>query len=313
VTVTPAAPAASQQAAVDAALLVLKSMGLSVDDLLSASSNRPPVPTFAEYVPVVAATVTPATLRAYRSYWKRAVERWGGGRLDEPTPSEVKRLMAYVKANAVPRRNGRGGHNAAENLISALRCLYQRAVDDGLIAERDNPARKVAKPRRLPSTRRAVDDARLAEINQVAATTGDDPELDTLIVRLHTETACRRGGALALRPRDLDREQCLVLLREKGETFRWQPVSPDPDGRAGGARRGAARPGRRGAAALPGRAPDHRAPVRRAVGPHRPGTALGPQPGDQHALAPAHHADVGGAELRVRGRPRLRRPHRRQG
>ena len=69
-------------------------------------------------------------------------------------------------------------------------------------------------------------DTRLAEINQVAATTGDDPELDTLILRLHTETACRRGGALALRPADLDREQCLVLLREKGETVRWQPVSP---------------------------------------------------------------------------------------
>jgi integrase len=45
-------------------------------------------------------------------------------------------------------------------------------------------------------------------------------------LRLHTETACRRAGALAIRPRDLDREQCLVLLREKGETFRWQPVSP---------------------------------------------------------------------------------------
>ena len=63
-----------------------------------------------------------------------------------------------------------------------------------------------AKPRRLPSTRRAVADTRLAEINQVAATTGDDPELDTLILRLHTETACRRGGALALRPADLDRD-----------------------------------------------------------------------------------------------------------
>ncbi len=45
-------------------------------------------------------------------------------------------------------------------------------------------------------------------------------------MRLHTETACRRGGALALRPRDLDADQCLVLLREKGETVRWQPVSP---------------------------------------------------------------------------------------
>jgi hypothetical protein len=152
----------SQQAAVDAALLVLKSMGLSLEDLTAASSNRPPVPTFAEYVPVVAATVTPGTLRAYRPYWKRAVEQWGDRHLDEPTPSEIKQLVAYVKANAVPRRNSRGGHNAAENLISALRCLYLRAVDDGLIGEKDNPARKVDKPRRLPSTRRALDDARLA-------------------------------------------------------------------------------------------------------------------------------------------------------
>jgi integrase/recombinase XerC len=71
-----------------------------------------------------------------------------------------------------------------------------------------------------------VPDARLAEINQVAVATGDDPELDALLLRLHTETACRRGGALALRPADLDPEQCLIRLREKGETVRWQPVSP---------------------------------------------------------------------------------------
>jgi hypothetical protein len=45
-------------------------------------------------------------------------------------------------------------------------------------------------------------------------------------MRLHTETACRRGGALALRPCDLDPEQCLILLHEKGETVRWQPVFP---------------------------------------------------------------------------------------
>ena len=110
--------------------------------------------------------------------------------------------------------------------MAALRCLYQRAVDAGLIAEADNPARKVAKPRRLPSTRRAVPDTRLAQINETAATTGDDPELDTLLLRLHTETACRRGGALALRLGDLDPDQCLILLGEKGETVRWQPVSP---------------------------------------------------------------------------------------
>jgi len=104
--------------------------------------------------------------------------------------------------------------------------MYKHAEEDGLIDPAGNPARKVDKPRRLPSTRRAVADTRLAEINHAAATTGDDPELDTLLLRLHTETACRRGGALALRPQDLDPEQCLILLREKGETVRWQPVSP---------------------------------------------------------------------------------------
>ena len=56
---------------------------------------------------------------------------------------------------------------------------------------RTRSARKVAKPRRLPTTRRALPDNRLAQINEIAATTGEDPELDTLILRLHTETACR--------------------------------------------------------------------------------------------------------------------------
>ena len=206
--------------------MLLERMGLSPADLTAVPQPRKPVPTFAEYVPVVSAAVSDGTRRAYGSYWNRVVEHWGGRRLDEPTPSEIRQLMAYVKTHVVARRNARGGRSAEEHLVAALRCLYQRAVDDGLIAEADNPARKVAKPRRLPSTRRAVPDTRLAEINQAAAATGDDPELDTLLLRLHTETACRRGGALALRPADLDPDQCLILLREKGETVRWQPVSP---------------------------------------------------------------------------------------
>jgi len=52
----------------------------------------------------------------------------------------------------------------------------------------------VAKPRRLPTTRRALPDTRLAQINEVAAATGDDPGLDTLLLRLHTETACFSRG-----------------------------------------------------------------------------------------------------------------------
>lgn len=210
----------------DAARLLLARMGVSPEDLLTAPASRAPVPTFAEYIPTVSAAVTDGTRRVYGSYWNRIAEHWGDRRVDEPTPSEIKQLVEYVKVNVVARRNARGGRSAGEHLIAALRCLYRHAENDKLIDAADNPAAKVAKPRRLPSTRRAVADTRLAEINETAATTGNDPALDSLLLRLHTETACRRGGALALRPQDLDTDQCLIFLREKGETVRWQPVSP---------------------------------------------------------------------------------------
>ena len=181
---------ASRKAVVEeAALVLLERMGLSLADLAAVPQPRQEVPTFPEYVPVVSAAVSVGTRRAYGSYWNRVIDQWGGRRLDEPTPLEIRQLMAYVKTHVVARRNGRGGRSAEEHLVAALRCLYRRAVDDGLIAEADNPAQKVAKPRRLPTTRRALPDARLAEINEVAAATGDDPELDTLLLRLQTETA----------------------------------------------------------------------------------------------------------------------------
>src|SRR5689334_21766152 len=137
-------------------------MGLSPADLTAVPQAGKPVPTFAEYVPVVSAAVNVGARRAYGSYWNRIVEHWGERRLDEPTPSEIRQLMVYVKSHVVARSNARGGRSAQEHLVAALRCLYRQAVDDGLIAEADNPARKVDKPRRLPSTRRAVADTRLA-------------------------------------------------------------------------------------------------------------------------------------------------------
>lgn len=175
---------------------------------------------------MVAAAVSEGTRRVYGSYWNRIEQHWGHRQLDEPSPTEIKHLVEHIKNNVVTRRNARGGRSAAEHLIAALRCLYHHAENDQLIIPGGNPATKVPKPRRLPSTRHAVADTRLALINHVAATTGNDPALDCLLLRLHTETACRRGGALALRPQDLDPDQCLIFLREKGETVRRQPVSP---------------------------------------------------------------------------------------
>jgi hypothetical protein len=147
--------------------------------------------------------------------------------------SDIGQLTELVKATTVKRRNARGGRGAAEHLIAALRCMYEHAVADGILTESENPAARVPKPRRLLSTRRALPDSRLEETFRVAATTGDDPALDALLLRLHTENACRRGGALALASEDLDAEHCLIQLHEKGETVRWQYGQTFPEGSFG--------------------------------------------------------------------------------
>ncbi|MET7998863.1 tyrosine-type recombinase/integrase [Amycolatopsis sp. NPDC005232] len=216
----------ADQAELDAARLLLSKMGIEPADLVSEPEERKPVPTFSEYLSAVKRAVSAATARAYSSYWRRLEATWGDRRLDEPTPTEIKELAERATEQALVRRNSRGGRSASENFIAAVRCVYKHAVDDKLLTAAENPARRVPKPRRLPSLRRALDEPILIEINQVTAATGDDPALDTLLLRLHTETACRRGGALGLRPRDLDETQCLVHLREKDGTSRFQPVSP---------------------------------------------------------------------------------------
>jgi hypothetical protein len=91
----------------------------------------------------------------------------------------------------------------------------QAAIADGLIDADESPAHRVATPRRLPSTRRALSAEELDAINKTARNCGNDTVLDALLLRLHTETACRRRGALGLRLMDLDAMCGLVRLTER--------------------------------------------------------------------------------------------------
>lgn len=207
------------------AQLVLERLGL---DLHERPDSPPaiPAPTFGTYIPVVEAAVGEATRRTYSPYWATILQHWADLQLTDPSPSQIKQLAGLVRSNVVVRRNSRGGRGAVELFIAALRCIYKHAIDDELLNDRQNPASKVRKPPRLPSGRFALPADRLHQINVVGAQTGNDPMLDTLLLRFHEETAGRRGGALALRHRtDLDTDQSLVRLREKGGTARWQPVS----------------------------------------------------------------------------------------
>jgi integrase/recombinase XerC len=47
--------------------------------------------------------------------------------------------MIYVKTHVVARHNARGGRTAQEHLVTALRCLYRRAVGDALLCAPGRP------------------------------------------------------------------------------------------------------------------------------------------------------------------------------
>jgi hypothetical protein len=212
---------------VEEAHRLLAQLGVTVAELQTAAPVGLDMPTVAEYLPRVIAAAGPGARRTYGNYWARMAALWGDRRLDAILATDIEALQREAAATAVPRRNGRGGRHAGEHVIAAARAFFIRAITDGLIAAADSPAHQIAKPRRLPTARRALTPRELAEINDVARTSGNDAILDALLLRLHTETACRRGGALALRRTDLDPDQGLVRLREKGETLRWQPISLD--------------------------------------------------------------------------------------
>ena len=171
-------------------------MGLSPADLAGrpgGQAARPrPSPSTSRSCPPRSAT---ATRRAYGSYWNRVIDHWGSrgiGRahaVGDPAADGLRQDPRRGPAQR-PRRAQR---RRAPGRRAALPVQARR----GRRADQPRPttrpgrwtSRAACRPPGGPSP-----DNRLAEINQAPATTGDDPELDTLLLRLHTETACFSRG-----------------------------------------------------------------------------------------------------------------------
>ena len=214
---------------VAAARQLLDQLGITVADLTTpdpqTTCGRSDVPNVSEYVLRAKAAAGPGARRTYGTYWDRMTTLWGDRPLTELAATDIEHLKHECAATARSRRSSRHGRHAGEHAVAAARALYNLAIADGIIAPGDSPAHRVAKPRRLPNTRRALTAVELEQINLVARTSGNDVILDALLLRLHTETACRRGGALCLCLGDLDTPRGLIRLYEKGDTVRWQPIS----------------------------------------------------------------------------------------
>jgi len=203
-------------AKIELVLKLLRELGTDPSSLLPAAS----APTVSAYLPQVLAAASPSQRQRHSVHWTRAVEAFVDRGIDQVTPTDIVALQRLATRQAHVRSTTRKGRYAGESAVRAMRMFFRLATSDGLIQPGSNPAMKVEIPRRLPNVRRALTPKEMAAINHVVVTTGRDVALDSLLLRLHTETACRRAGALGLRLADLDSESCAVRLREKFGTER---------------------------------------------------------------------------------------------
>lgn len=202
-----------------------RALGVDLTDLIAASTaEATPIPTLGSFIKTVAPTFTDATAATYRPYWRLAAARLGEHRLVEVTIEDLTAVVQDAFARARRARPDSTGRASRETCVAALRALFRRAADAGLITT--NPAAALRRPRRVRSRRRALDDHELSELIDAVRTTSRDPDLDLLVVRFHLESGARREGALNLRNRDLDARRSTVWLREKGDSEREQPISP---------------------------------------------------------------------------------------
>ncbi|PXX59698.1 hypothetical protein DFR70_11180 [Nocardia tenerifensis] len=212
-------------AEIEAARLLLERLGFTPEQLLQAAAAT--APTVGQYIAAITASMPQSTLRVYGTYLRRIEDAWGERVLTEPTAAELRQLAEQAKHNAVIRRNSRGGRSAAESLIAAARYLYRRAEEDRYIRPDNNPARRVAKPRRLASTRRAISHNKLAEIVHVAATTGKCPHVgpDRSAVRRHSPSAVEirleSFGGQASNPGPLVTSRTKAVVSPGANSSRW--------------------------------------------------------------------------------------------
>ena len=116
------------------------------------------------------------------------------------------------------------GHNAGETAVGAARSLFNDALKHcGGV----NSALQVPKPSRDSKERRPLKHFELVEVHHYTATSGNDPELDTLIIDLGIATGVRSEGVSLLTMSSLHLETQMIDIFDKGKKRTPMPVSRD--------------------------------------------------------------------------------------
>lgn len=222
---------------VQAALRTLADSSITAPELVRALGRTMPenvrlsyagkvVPTVAEMLGRVRADITnPGTLATWAPHFARLESHFGSHLVDMVDLDDLEHLGELARKEALARGRDLAakGRGAVQSHVDAMRYFFGR-VHKSRYRE-DNPAAHLSRPRPRTRVRRPLDASEVALLWKITADGGDDPALDTLLVRFALETGARRNGISELRLGDVDFGNQLVRLSEKFDKSRIVPIT----------------------------------------------------------------------------------------
>lgn len=229
-----------RQMLIDALKAQMAATGITVEDL-AAGPAPSRLPTVADAVANIKAKnrYSPKTVKTYTTGWDLLVALHGDAHLDQLTFEDLEQVAEKARRNAGARWERRNvvrsadgrrtydhdGQGAFESCVRAIRAVYTREYRKAGLAADQSPAKHVDIPTRKPNARRPLTRHELERTFEVAATGGDDPVLDVLLLRCGYELGARQEGLINLRLKDLNASRQTVTLDEKFGKKREQPTS----------------------------------------------------------------------------------------
>lgn len=159
------------------------------------------------------------TLKAYRPAYSRAIERFGDMYIREIMPGDIKSFFEKLKKQQFAKKT-------ISNQRTVINLIFQDAVIEEAI--KINPCAEVKIPKGLTVTERTLP---TNEEMQIVKDGKNDP--DGLLPYLLLYSGCRKGEALALDHKDIDRKSKIITIN-KSITYKGQtPSLKEPKTAAG--------------------------------------------------------------------------------
>lgn len=178
-----------------------------------------------------------STYRTYETYWARFEAEHGSLSILELTGEMITTFCEQTQELAVKRHaitdakrreegrvvKERDGSHSYNHALDAVSTIVRHALAKGLIT--DDPLYEIERLPISESDRHGLTPEQVDAIMYVALNGGNDPVLDYLLLWSMLETACRIGGLLKLRIRDIDAKSQYIRFHEKKGRSRKQPVT----------------------------------------------------------------------------------------